>query len=53
MTNISNKCFLRGAINGAGLADSPGIGLATWRPTVALTWESLWAIAGRSFRRMN
>jgi hypothetical protein len=27
MTNISNKCFLRGAINGAGLADSPGIGL--------------------------
>ena len=44
--NFPNQMLLLGAIYEMTLAGLSSVGFVTWRPAVALTWESLWAIAG-------
>ena len=51
--NYSNQMFLCGAVNRTSREILLNIRFVTWRPAVALTWESLWAIAGSSFRRVE
>ena len=46
MTNFSNQSLLLGAIYEMTSAGLSSVRFVTWRPAVALTWESLWAIAG-------
>ncbi len=53
MTNFSNQSLLLGAIYEMTSAGLSSVRFVTWRPAVALTWESLWAIAGSSFRRVD
>ena len=51
--NFSNQSLLLGAIYEMTSAGLSSVRFVTWRPAVALTWESLWAIAGSSFRRVE
>ncbi len=51
--NFSNHSFLLGAIYEMTSAGLSSVRFVTWRPAVALTWESLSAIAGSSFRRVD